>query len=116
MLSLDEIDDLKNRVTTGDVWWNDGHGICRQVETIALKWVAFSDHPDDTEPAALLVDGGVIELKNVDLESFVVLRPCLSAEGPPDNLTVLQNAHRNGLVANFMTGDMSLPKHLMPPR
>lgn len=116
MLSLNEIDDLKNCVTTGDVWWNDGHGTCRQVKTITLNGVAFYDHPDDTEPAALLVDGGVIELKNVDMESFVVLRPCLSAEGQPDSLTVLQSAHRGGLVVNFMTGDMSLPKHLMPPR
>lgn len=115
MLSNHEVEDLKNRVSAGgDVWWNDGDGVCKRVRAIKLDWVEFADQPDDTEPAALLVNGGAVALNSVEIESFVVMLPCLSAEGQPDNLTVLQNAKRNGLVVNFMTGDISLPAHLMP--
>lgn len=112
-----EVEDLKNRVSAGgDVWWNCGNGVCTRVQTIKLDWVEFADQPNDTEPAALLFNGGAVPLNDVEVERFVVLHPCLSAEGQPDNLTLLQNAKRNGLVVNFMTGDISLPAHLMPAR
>lgn len=77
MLTNNEIVALKKRVKAGDVWWNDGDGLCKLVCSVNLEWVEFPSEPDSVEPAAILAGGVAVALLNVELSSFVTITPCI---------------------------------------
>jgi hypothetical protein len=117
MLTQVEIAALKERVSTGDVWLNTGKGTCLHVGGIGNT----GDNTPGSDgtlasDSALLAGGGVMSLADLSMGSFVVLRPCLATAGRQDNLAILQKAERDGLVVDYLKGDVSLPMHLLPPR
>lgn len=72
-----EITALTARVKMGDVWWHDGDSSIKRVRGVNLEWVELEDQPDQTEPAALLLDGTVVALKNETITAFVTLQPAV---------------------------------------
>lgn len=110
-----------------DIWWRDRNGQAYRLAGVRLDYASAESQAKSapTQPVALLANGRILALRHsgedfpftdVDLSQFVTLKPWDGAPTPAevDNLTLLQDAARNGLAVNFMTGDVQLPPGTNP--
>ena len=70
-----EINELKQRVTQGDVLWHNA-GQFSKVSLVNLNWASVAQ-PELSEPAAQLESGAHIALRNTTCLDFVVMQLAL---------------------------------------
>lgn len=95
-----------------DLWLRTSAIGCQRVSAVHLEWAPLQEQVTLEEPFAMLADSSVVPLRAVHLTDFVTLKPWDGSREPveTDKLTMLQDAARDGLDVNFLTGDVSLPK------